>query len=270
MQCGLHKKNESPCEEMLDPEGLCRLHCRGLLRACWACEYRYPKEQGDLRACPQCGKSRFCPNRHIKGRVRCAKHGGKSRAGLSSPRLTDGRQSRYLDVLQPKERKAYQKAQDGENLLSLEEDIALLDYRVRMLLAGTGGRNLWKEVRQTFEEFASAQAALDRAASVTALQKLASLIRQGEDESKLWQEIGNLSWKQRPRLVLSETRRKGHIKELVQTVLVLDALRFVAESVRRNVTDEIALDNINADIRRAVAGTLQQLPATGKDDGDED
>ncbi|HEY9282325.1 MAG TPA: hypothetical protein VIP46_02625 [Pyrinomonadaceae bacterium] len=270
--CGIEEGNLPPCEQALDAESMCPVHCRAHVKTCNVCEYRFTREDADLEACPECTKDRHCSKRHVKGRVRCKNHGGRSRAGLASPRLKSGDRSRYLDVLGAKDKREYQKAKGGPDPLSLEEDISLLDMRVRQLLGGEPTPEHWKEVRKTFEEFASAQAAKDRDASVAALQKLAQLIRGGEDEARRWREIERLAFVRRPRIALSETRRKVHLAEMIQWSWVVDFLLFLSESLRRNVKDPQALDTITTDIRRGARGLLPQLLTAGdgvERDGDD-
>ena len=267
-RCLIEKENEPPCEETLDEGGMCRVHCRALVRTCNVCQYRYTREDSGLEACPNCTKDRHCSNRHRKRMPRCRMHGGSSRAGISSPRLKDGERSRYLDVLDRKSQKDYRRAQESKDKLSLEEDIDLLDYRVRKLISGEPSREWYREITETFEQFAAAQAAMDRVGSIAALQQLATLIRGGEDEAKRWKEIDKLAWQRRPRIVLTETRRKVHLAEMVQSAIVFDLLKFVVESIRRNVKDVEALNTINTDIRRGVSGTFLQLAGSGRDDGE--
>jgi hypothetical protein len=264
--CGIEEGDLPPCEQTLDADRMCPVHCRAHVRTCNVCGHRFTRGEAELETCPDCSKDRHCTNRHRKGKVRCRMHGGSSRAGLSSPRLKHARNSRYLDVLDPAGKRDFQKAKDGPDKLSLEEDIDLLDMRVRRLLAGEPSRAWWKELRETFEEFASAQAAKDRDRSVSALQKMADLIRGGDAEARRWREIDDLAWKRRPRMVLTETRRKVHLSEVVHAAIVVDAMRFISESVRRNVKDPDALSNINTDIRRTIVGALRQLPQPGGDD----
>jgi hypothetical protein len=233
------------------------------VKTCNVCEYRYPKEEGGLEACPRCSKDRHCQKRHIKDHVRCKHHGGKSRAGLSHRGLKHARKSRYLDVLDPKGKKDYQGAQEGPNKLSLEEDIDLLDMRVRRLLSGEPSRSFWKEVGSTFEEFASAQSAKDRDRSLAALQKLAELIRGGENEAKRWGEIEQLAFVRRPRMALTETRRKVHLAEMIHMAWVHDMMRFLTASIYRHVKDPDALNNITTDLRRIAGGVVLDVSPTG-------
>ena len=255
--CGVEAFNRPACGRELDAAGRCPVHCRALVRACNVCEYRFTKGDGRIEACPRCTKDRHCSKYHIKGRVRCKYHGGRSRAGLSSPRLKHARRSRYLEVVAPRARRDYLKAQDGPEQLSLEEDIALLDVRVRELLsAQQPGRDLMGEIRRTFEEFTAAQEARDRGRSISALREMAELIRGADAEAQGWREIEELAWKRRPRMVLAEVRRKIRLSELVPAATVVDAMRFIAGSLRRHVKDTVEIENISADLARFGRGAL--------------
>lgn len=72
-----------------------------------------------------------CRNSPSFGRRRCRFHGGHALVGASHPRFKDGRYSRYLprDLAQ-----RFQASLHDPSLLSLREDVSLIDARLEQLL----------------------------------------------------------------------------------------------------------------------------------------
>ena len=62
---------------------------------------------------------------------RCSKHGGKSLAGIASPRFTTGR---WSAVLPTRLAARYQAAQADPALLAARDEVALVDARIAEVL----------------------------------------------------------------------------------------------------------------------------------------
>ena len=78
----------------------------------------------------------------------CRVHGGQSRAGFEHPSLKHGRYSKHLPT---KAMAEFQQALHDPELLSLRNDIALVDVRLNELVAGLSGDTLpdtptWREI----------------------------------------------------------------------------------------------------------------------------
>src|ERR671916_1968189 len=109
---------------------------------------------------------------------RCPNHGGKSLGGIASPRLTHGRYSRSL----PAQLAArYTAAQHDPELLSLRDELALLDARIADVLSrvdsGESGQ-LWQHLRGLNAELDTARCTGDRDALVEVLSELQATIRE--------------------------------------------------------------------------------------------
>lgn len=74
-----------------------------------------------------------CQRHAMIGKTVCHMHGGKTRGGMASPVLKHGRYSKFLPT-HLMER--YQESLNDSDLLSLREEIALIDARLSELLAG--------------------------------------------------------------------------------------------------------------------------------------
>ena len=84
----------------------------------------------------------------------CRVHGGQSRAGLNHPSLTHGRYSKHLPT---KAMVEFQQALHDPELLSLRNDIALVDVRLNELVGGLSGDTLpdtptWREILSVLQD----------------------------------------------------------------------------------------------------------------------
>lgn len=80
---------------------------------------------------------------------RCRIHGGATPSGFALPQYKTGRYSKVLpDAL----RYRYEVARDDEDLLSLRDEIALLDIRITELLGSSPNDDTWAQVVGLFEQ----------------------------------------------------------------------------------------------------------------------
>lgn len=175
---------------------------------------------------------------------RCHYHGGKSLAGIASPRLSGGAYSKY--VLPPRLRERYDAALDDPALLEQRREIALTDARIGDLLArvdtGESGA-IWGALAAAKAELLAS--AGDTAKSQTAMGTILSLISKGHADHQAWRELG-AALEQRRRLVESERRRLVEMSALMsaeQAMLLMNALLM---AVKANVSDRAALSAIQS------------------------
>src|SRR5262249_6908633 len=71
-----------------------------------------------------------CRRRPLAGRNRCRLHGGSTPAGIASPHFRHGKRSRYFRHLPKEIGEHYQAALHDEQLVSLREQLALLEARM--------------------------------------------------------------------------------------------------------------------------------------------
>jgi hypothetical protein len=95
-----------------------------------------------------------CKRSPVTGRTRCKLHGGLSPCGAAHYRFRDGRRSKYLKHLSRHLGRAYQTALTDPKLLSLRDEVALLDARACQLLellkTATGEEHdlIWAELQK--------------------------------------------------------------------------------------------------------------------------
>lgn len=187
---------------------------------------------------------------------RCRMHGGKSLGGIGSPRYKTGRYSKYLPSRLADK---YNESLSDPELLTLREDISLLDARVAELLekldAGES-KYLWKSLRDRMDDFEKAQ----RYAGATkneevkkakqleaaeALSDIRTIIHKGASDWNMWTEIGT-TLDQRRKLVDSERKRLVDMENMITTSDAISLARALAAAVKELVVDREVLSKINA------------------------
>src|SRR5687768_3976371 len=90
----------------------------------------------------------YCERRPLQGSKRCKRHNGRPLVGAANPAFKTGRHSKYLP---PRLQDRYQEALRDATLLSVRDEIALLDARLEDLLrrADTGeAGKIWERLKQ--------------------------------------------------------------------------------------------------------------------------
>lgn len=204
---------------------------------------------GNARQCTATSKrtGERCKANAMKGKDVCRHHGGKSKVGAGVSTYRDGRYSRYLP-----ERLAakYEEASNDTELLSLREDVALLDARLAELVGrlDTGETvqswlllsGLWSAYREgDVEESAGAE------------RRIGELIEHGLSEGSMWGEI-NALLDSRRKLVEGERKRLVDMQQMVTAERAMAFVVAVVAAVKNHVRDPEALAAVSADIARLV------------------
>lgn len=169
---------------------------------------------------------------------RCKLHGGLTPGGVSSPQYRHGRYSKYV----PKHlKKGYDESRRDPELLSLHDDLALLETREKELLGRLAVEQPpWSRVLSSLEALLSA----DPDDIHTALEAHDKVIRDGAAAARVhertWKQLQDLI-DEKARLAQTEWKR---LKELQQLLPVADAMTFVRTvlmAAKDTVKDETAL-----------------------------
>jgi hypothetical protein len=180
-------------------------------------------------------------------------HGGKSLRGLDSPNFKTGRYSKYLpDRLAEK----YHEALADEELLRLDDEIALVDARLCEVLSRMTAPG---ESSPVSTRARAALGDLQRALIAgedthDALTRLDSALTEGLEEQRASASILTLI-EQRRRLVDTERKRladEDHAVPIEKLMLFMAAL---LDIIRRRVGDEEIQREIAQDVRALMAGT---------------
>jgi hypothetical protein len=155
----------------------------------------------------------------------------------------------------------YNSARLDERLLSLEDDIALIDTRIAYLLLRIGEGETpaaWERVRVIAGKLLDANRKIEASRIDEAIGELEDAICAPQDSRADWEEIAKL---QEQRRKLSESQRKYEIEQerMIPAEAVLEQARLLLDSIRRNVDDPEVLTRIQADFQAA----LRSVPSGG-------
>lgn len=195
------------------------------------------------------------------GSGRCPKHGGRALRGAESGTFVHGRYSRYVPV---RLLARLGEARADPELLSLREDIALVDARVGELLerveSGESAR-AWAQLRKIWKDFERFRAAGNVPKMQEMLELLAEPLGRGLTDHDAWAEIG-LHLDRRQRLVEAQQRYLERIQATLTVEEAMSMLGTILDVLRRHVTDQATLDAIGADLEQLV--TLDAVPLAAR------
>ena len=233
--------------------------CGAKTKRCRECGHKYGKAEYDLWECPECGESRACRRKVGREGERCRYHGGESLKGIASPLIKHGRYSKYLpDSLVHR----YREARADPELLSLRDDVALVDARLTGLVQqlDTGeDRDLWSALQATYQTLTRARAEGKTRDMAQALITMGSLIESGAEQGVLWDEIGKVL-EQRRKLVESEHKRLVEMRQMITVERAMILVTALVNAVAKRVSDRATINAIAADFREIV-GEGNSVPA---------
>ena len=174
----------------------------------------------------------------------CVVHGGSpTNAQFERKEVREGRIGRYIpDSLI----EMYQTARMDEHLLDLEDNIALLDTRIAMLLIKVQegeSYDSWSRIREIAAVLLDANSKLDRSRIDDAIGQLEEVLCTQTDSSGEWGEINALN-QQRVKLVESQRKYEIEQERFIPIDIVLENARLLLEAVRQNVDDPEVLQRI--------------------------
>lgn len=192
-----------------------------------------------------------CNRRAVTGKKVCSVHGGRTPGGLASPHFKTGRYSRYI----PAQLAArYDEARSDPDILSLNEDVALLRSLVFKHLSSisTGDTHpAWIEAHKAFIEMdrASSSGELDK--FLTAKIKLGAVIepnyRAAIAEGKVAGYIDQLG-----RIADKERRLLIDRQQVITVERMMIMITAIASIVKQNIDDR---DKLNA-IQNGIQGLI--------------
>jgi hypothetical protein len=172
----------------------------------------------------------------------------RSKPGLSNPNWKGGTgtKSKYSAYAPTRLAARIEAAIEDPNRLSMSQELALVDGRIADVLqrvdTGEAGR-LWKQARESYEEFQDASKAMDKAAMTKALAALDKALIKGVNDYAAWGEVLGLI-NQRKSLVESERKRILEAKQYLDFMEVGELFRELASLIRSTVTDQATLTKL--------------------------
>jgi hypothetical protein len=184
---------------------------------------------------------------------RCWYHGGNTPGGIASPSFKHGKYSKYLPSNLASN---YETALSNPDLISVRDDIALVEARLLEVLTtlGAGGAEgrVWDTLTQQYDDLVMAISENDRQAVVKAMQGMDRMLKDAVRLSSIWKEAQDLL---RLKKDLSESERKISIS--LQTSLsaeqAMTLIQMVAHVIKSNVTDRKVVQKIQNELNLVLA-----------------
>jgi hypothetical protein len=192
----------------------------------------------------------FCERWPLNGKKRCKRHGGAAPVGVQNGRWVTGRYSKYLP---PRLQERYQFALSDPTMLSVRDDIALLDARLEDLLrrADTGeAGKIWQRLKQQKAEMLQARSRKDPEGVQAALQSIMVLIDHGFGDHLTWEDIRSTVL-DRNRLVRSESRRLVDAHQMVTVERLVTFMQVLGQILLSEIPDKT--------VARRIVGQIQSL-----------
>ena len=176
----------------------------------------------------------------------CYMHGGKTPRGHALPQTTHGRYSKDLPTrMAPR----YADALADTELLSLRDDVAVVDARIAELLAridaGESGR-IWAQLIQAKSDLLKATEETERR---LALAEILRLIDKGNADWMVVEDIVHLQDHKR-KLGESERKRLIEMRQIITAEQAAVLLGAITDVIVRNVTDRDTRARISAELTR--------------------
>jgi len=198
-----------------------------------------------------------CKNNAMVGKTVCHIHGGKSLSGPASGTFKTGRYSKFLPA---RLADRYQEARSDEELLSLREEVALIDARMADLLGqvntGEAGEH-WRKLNDLYQFILRAGRAKDTEGLNTGLTRMGSVLREASGSYDIWDEVGKLM-EQRRRLVESERRRYVEMQQVITADRAMLLISALVDIVRQHVDDRGILAAIAVDVGKLITVDVSQ------------
>ncbi len=196
-----------------------------------------------------------CKRHASKGRTNCANHGGKAPSGLESGTFKHGRYSKYLpDRLAEK----YHEAINDENMAALDDEIGLIDTRLRDLLGRLtmhgDGVAAWGDANAAYRDLRRGMAAEDGGLMQRALMRLETALQSGDEEWRAWRAIVEMI-EERRRLVDTERRRLLDEDQIITVERLMIFVAAIADIVKRNVASREERAAVSNEVRLLVSGS---------------
>lgn len=149
-----------------------------------------------------------CRRSAVNGKRVCTVHGGLTPSGIASPNFKHGRYSKHMKHLPPVYQESYMEHLANPDLMSLRDDIALMDSRVDELFQDlsklSGSADIWKALQKAWSNFLVANRKKNHADMQRYLNELDSIISAGDVRAGIWSSI----------MVVKEQKRKIQESEL--------------------------------------------------------
>lgn len=185
---------------------------------------------------------RYCTRWPLKGKTACQNCGGLSPGGIASPHFKNGERSKYLKDLPNSLRAGYKAALADESLLSLRDELAVLETRARELLRGMEARPPppWVEMQLLAKQLQSD----DPATKQQAVEAILLLSEKGATAARTyethWAKLLDVI-DRKTKVAAAEWRRMTELSAVVTVDEALTLVKAFMVAARDTVTDAAML-----------------------------
>lgn len=180
----------------------------------------------------------------------CHRHGGhltERNSGVKHPLLRTGRVSKHLPV---RIQDRHEEMLKDEELLSLNQEIALIDVRIAEVLESLDtedGTAMWRRLRVMTSAYKRHVDARRATQAADTLDRIFKAIKDGADEFSKWEQVLNLVDARR-KTVESERKRLVEMNQMITTAQAMVMLQAILDSIRKHVPDKGVLKALSNDL----------------------
>lgn len=199
------------------------------------CGANYTKKDGICRTSP------------LDGRNRCRLHGGKSLIGAKSPRAQT---LKYSIAVPSRMLQKYEEAQRDPDLISMRDEIAILQVRLNELLQRVDTSEsgvLWLKAQEYYDELKAAMQRKDFVDAVKWVSILGKALNKGTADHLVWSEIATITEQMR-KIKDSERKRLTDMKQMWSAEQAMAFVGYITASIKKHVKDPSVLAAISQDI----------------------
>lgn len=195
----------------------------------------------------------YCMKLPVIGRTRCFKHGGGTPIGAASPQFKHGRRSKYL----PGNVAAlYQSALDNPELMSLRDEIALIDTWINQRIERTAWgetRDRWETVIASTREINKAVASGDPSMLASAVEALTKVANAQSQSEHMMDDVVELIERRR-RLVDSQAKMESSLQQNITAERAVLLVAALSDIVCQHVSDQETRRRVAQDLRALTMG----------------
>ncbi len=175
--------------------------------------------------------------------------------GVANPNFSTGKYSKALPLAL---REAYERVRRDADLLSLRDDLAVVDARLDQLLQRIEETPDDSTIRSLVEGIGAAKELLseDPAAALARLDVILVALGRVQADGKVWAEILGTQ-EQRRKLADSERKRLEALREYVTRDRLLTLVAGLLECIARHVVDKKVLRKISTEIQTMTIGGVR-------------
>ncbi len=196
---------------------------------------------------------------------RCRLHGGMSLSGVAHGRYKHGRYSREIpDDL----RERYHRALEDPQLLSIRDDVALMEGRVKQLIERVQTKEssqTWKVARQLSRQYVEAKRNKDVAQMAELSDQLAILVYRGAPDYQVWEDIQR-TVDQKARLAKQEEERMAMLDQMMTAEQAMLICFAILNIIRANVDDVKARGRISHEIGKIISANARRRTDDRRDE----